>query len=259
MTTDLERLLNLVRRELGATEARLVPSGETPRSDARHVSCRLPDGSSVEATFEESPADREARQRRLEMLASTFDTMVEEAPSSRRSRPPVGVSLHDELAAICARTNALNAIVIDANSPVVWGAAFPEGVVAQPPLASSPRVAEAPANDEGLSQSAPAVLSRRAVHAVRGWSELGALRKGKHMRKIERGDGDQQASLLAHSFASIYIVLVVFDAPFDELRAERAVVEALPRIERLVLALPPLDPDPQERGKAMALRRPRRP
>jgi hypothetical protein len=120
-------------------------------------------------------------------------------------------------------------------------------------------VAEAPANDEGLSQSAPAVLSRRAVHAVRGWSELGALRKGKHMRKIERGDGDQQVSLLAHSFASIYIVLVVYGAPFDELRAERAVVEALPRIERLVLALPPLDPEPTERGKAMAMRKPRRP
>jgi hypothetical protein len=259
VTTDLERLLSLVLRELGAADARFLPPGEEPRSDDHHVSCRLGDGRSVEATFEQPPADRDVRQRRLEMLASTFDVVVEEAPGSRRSRPPVGVSLHEELVSICARTSALNAIVIDANSPVVWGAAFPEGVVAQPPLASSPRVAEAPANDEGLSQSAPAVLSRRAVHDVRGWSELGALRKGKHMRKIERGDGDRQASLLAHSFASIYIVLVVFDAPFDELRAERAVVEALPRIERLVLALPPLDPDPQERGKAMAIRRPRRP
>jgi len=259
VTTDLERLLNLVRRELGAADARFLPPGEEPKRDDHHVSCQLGDGRSVEATFEQPPADRDARQRRLEMLASTFDAVVEEAPGSRRGRPPVGISLHEELVAICSRTGALNAIVIDANSPVVWGAAFPEGVVAQPPLASSPRVAEAPANDEGLSQSAPAVLSRRAVHDVRGWSELGALRKGKHMRKIERGDGDQQASLLAHSFASIYIVLVVFDAPFDELRAERAVVEALPRIERLVLALPPLDPDPQERGKAMAIRRPRRP
>ena len=258
MTTDLERLLNLVRRELGAAEARFLSPGESPVDDEHHLSCRLGDGRGVEARFDEPPPDREAKQRRLEMLASTFDAVAEDVPGSRRSRPPVGVSLHEELAAICTRTGAVNAIVIDANSPVVWGAAFPEGVVAQPPLASSPRVAEAPANDEGLSQSAPAVLSRRAVHAVRGWSELSALRKGKHMRKIERGDGDQQVSLLAHSFASIYIVLVVFETPFDELRAERAVVEALPRIERLVLALPPLDPEPTERGKAMALRRPRR-
>jgi hypothetical protein len=256
--TDLERLLNLVTRELGAADARFVPPGEQPRDDAHHVGCRLADGRGVEARFEEAPPDREAKQRRLEMLAGTFDTVVDDGAGSRRSRPPVGVSLHDELVAICTRTGALNAIVIDANSPVVWAAAFPDGVVAQPPLASSPRVAEAPANDEGLAHSAPAVLSRRAVYAVRGWSELGALRKGKHMRKIERGDGGQQTSLLAHSFASIYIVLVVFDAPFDELRAERAVVEALPRIERLVLALPPLDPDPTDKAGAMAIRRPRR-
>lgn len=258
MPTDLERLLNLVRRELGAADARFLAPGEQPRDDQHHVSCRLADGRGVEARFEDAPPDREAKQRRLEMLAGTFDTVVDEGPVSRRSRPPVGVSLHDELIAICTRTGALNAIVIDANSPVVWAAAYPEGVVAQPPLASSPRVAEAPANDEGLAQGAPAVLSRRAVHDVRGWSELGALRKGKHMRKIERGDGAEHASLLAHSFASIYIVLVVFDAPFDELRAERAVVEALPRIERLVLALPPLDPDPTDKAGAIAIRRPRR-
>jgi hypothetical protein len=256
--TDLERLLNLVRRELGAADARFLPPGEQPRDDVHHVSCRLADGRGVEARFEDAPPDREAKQRRLEMLAGTFDTVVEEGAGSRRSRPPIGISLHEELVAICTRTGALNAIVIDANSPVVWAAAFPDGVVAQPPLASSPRVAEAPANDEGLAQSAPAVLSRRAVHDVRGWSELSALRKGKHMRKIERGDGDQHGSLLAHSFASIYIVLVVFDGPFDELRAERAVVEALPRIERMVLALPPLDPDPTDKAGAIAIRRPRR-
>ena len=47
-------------------------------------------------------------------------------------------SLHDELSALCARAAALNVIVIDANSPVVWGAAHPEGVVSQPPLAPQP-------------------------------------------------------------------------------------------------------------------------
>ncbi len=270
MPTDLERLLNLVTRELGAADARFLPPGERPRDDAHHVGCRLADGRGIEARFEEPPADREARQRRLEMLAGTFDTVVDDTPSSRGqrpSRPPVATSLHDELLALCTRASAVNVLVIDANSPVVWGAAFPDGVVIQPPLASSPRVAEAPANDEGLSDDSPALVSRRALHAVRGWPELSALHKGKHMRKIERGgdegdggDGDERpgVSLLAHSFASIYIVLVVFDAPFDELRAERAVVEALPRIERLVLALPPLDPEPGDKAGAIAIRRPRR-
>lgn len=259
MPTDLERLRNLVTRELGAADARFLPAGERPRDDDHHVSCRLADGRGVEARFENAPPDREAKQRRLEMLAGTFDTVVDDEPDSRRPRPPVAVALHEELVAICARTGALNALVIDANSPVVWGAAFPDGAVSQSPLASSPRMTEAPANDEGLAESGSALLSRRAVAAVRLWPELSALRRGKHMRKIERGDegGDGAVSLLAHSFASIYIVLVVFDAPFDELRAERSVVESLPRIERLVMALPPLDPDPNEAG-AVALRRPRR-
>jgi hypothetical protein len=137
----------------------------------------------------------------------------------------------------------------------VWGAAFPDGVVAQPPLASSPRLAEEPANDDGGGERAPAVASRRAIHSVRGWPELAAQRKGRHVRKIERQGQDY---LVAHSFAGIYLVVLVYNASFDELRAERAVVEALPRIERLVMALPPLDPQPFEGGGVMAMRRPRR-
>lgn len=254
MSDDLERMLGLVRRELGAAEAQVRSADEALNSGELHLGCRLPDGRIVEARFDAPPADREAKQRRLEMLAATLDTLADEASPSRRSRPPVAVSLHDELGVLCRRAASVNALVIDANSPVVWGAAFPEGVVATPPLASSPRVAEAPANDEGLSEGAPVLLSRRAVHAVRAWPELGALRKGRHVRKAEQGD----PAVLAHSFASIYIVLLVFDGTFDELRAERALIDALPRIEGLVLALPPLDPEPTQGAGAMAMRRPRR-
>jgi hypothetical protein len=51
----------------------------------------------------------------------------------------------------------------------------------------------------------------------------------------------------------------VFAGEFDELRAERAVLESLHRIERLVLALPPLDPDPPRQGAGViAMGRPRR-
>jgi hypothetical protein len=60
---------------------------------------------------------------------------------------------------------------------------------------------------------------------------------------------------VAHSFAGIYLLVLIFDAPFDELRAERAVLDALGRIERLVLALPPHDPDPTEGAGVVAMRR----
>jgi hypothetical protein len=90
---------------------------------------------------------------------------------------------------------------------------------------------------------------------VRALPEIAALRKGKHVRCV-RGGGP--APLVAHSFAGLYLLVLVFDAPFDELRAERATLDALPRIERLVLALPPHDPDPTEGAGAIAMRRSRR-
>jgi hypothetical protein len=252
---DLDRFLALVRRELGAEDARVLEPGDEPAEDPHELSCRMADGRGLVARFAEPPPDREAKQRRLEILTASFDTVVDEPASSRRSRPPVATSLHDELSALCARAAAVNVVVIDANSPVVWGAAHAEGVVAQPPLASSPRLAEAPANDEGVADDSVPVLSRRAVQAARALPEIAALRKGRHMRHVER-DGD--APFVAHSFAGIYLLVLAFSGPFDELRAERAIAEALPRVERLVLALPPLDPQPFQGAGVVAMRRPRR-
>lgn len=256
MQADLDRFLALVRRELGAEDARVLEADAEAPEGALTLSCRLEDGRSVVATFAAAPTNREAKARRLEMLISTLDTALEEPGHGRRSRPPVTTSLHDELSALCARAAALNVIVIDANSPVVWGAAHPEGVVAQPPLASSPRMAETPANDEGERGGGMAVASRRAVLAARALPDIAALRKGKHLRSVAR---DAEVPFVAHSFASIYLLVVVYDQPFDELRAERAIVDSLPRIERLVLALPPLNPPPPFEGAgAVAMRRPRR-
>jgi hypothetical protein len=65
---------------------------------------------------------------------------------------------------------------------------------------------------------------------------------------------------VAHAFASIYLLVVVFEpgSSFDELRAERAIVESLPRVERLVMALPPHEPDPTQGAGVVAMRRSRR-
>jgi hypothetical protein len=116
-------------------------------------------------------------------------------------------------------------------------------------------MAETPAHDEGERGGGMAVASRRAVLAARALPEIAALRRGKHVRHVER---EGEVPFLAHSFASIYLLVVVYENAFDEIRAERAVVDALPRVERLVLALPPLDPGPPFQGAGVAAIRPKR-
>lgn len=251
--SDPDRFLALVCRELGADDARVASDGETLSDDGRELSCALSDGRTVVARFAQPPADREAKQRRLEMLAGTF-VAVAAAGSARRSRPPVARSLVDELEALRARAAALNAFVIDANSPVVWAAAHPEGLFAPVPIASSSRLAEA-ANTQHEEDDRVKDASRRALHAVRALPDLAAMRKGKHLRYVARGG---EAPLLATSFASIYLLVLAFEAPFDELRAERAMTESLPVVERLVLALPPLDPAPGTGAGVISMRRRRR-
>jgi hypothetical protein len=231
--SDTDRFLALVCRELGASEAHIVEDGETPsppgddgrgqrkQRDQRELRAPLAKGGTVVATFEKAPDDRQAAQQRLEMLASTFDVNSTETPPVRRSRPPAARSLRDELDALSTRAAASNAIVIDANSPILWGAA-------------------------------QALEDASILDTVRALPEIAALRKGKHVRCVH---GSGAAPLVAHSFAGIYLLVLIFDAPFDELRAERAVLDALGRVERLVLALPPHDPDPTEGAGVVAMRR----
>ena len=255
---DLDRFLALVRRELGADEVRLVHPDEEAVGEPGHgheLRCPVEGGRWLSALFAAAPEDQEARQRRLEMLASTFDFDRARSPV-RRSRPPLARSLQDELDALRVHTAAVNVFVIDANSPIVWGAARPAGVVAG--AGSEPPPDEGADGDSGHGANADRaviVASRRALHDVRSLDELGALHKGRHVRHVINAG---EVPLLARSFAGIYLVVLVFDAPFDELRAERALGESLGRIERLVLALPPLNPPPTHGAGVVAMRRPRR-
>ncbi len=212
----------------------------------------MADGRWLAVRFANPPPDRELKLRRLEMLVATFDAVIEQDTGSRPStRPPVSRMLHEELEALCERAAALNAIVIDANSPVEWAAARPQEAIPLEPRPAVPRVEDGDVDRRDDRNVAAA--SRRALHTVRSLPDLAALRKGRHVRHVERAG---EVPLVAHSFAGIYLLVLVFDARFDELRAERAILDALPRIERLVLALPPLDPAPY--AGVAALRRPRR-
>jgi hypothetical protein len=106
-----------------------------------------------------------------------------------------------------------------------------------------------------VAQDASQVRSNAAIALVRKLPYVGQAHKGRHFRHAE---ASSDLGVLALSFSGIYVLILVFEGDFDELRAERAASEALPRIERLVLALPPFDPEPTPIGDAMALRRPRR-
>jgi hypothetical protein len=299
-----ERFVTLAKRELQAEDVRLLALGEaTPEADNVLVS-RLADGRHVVATFAEAPKDRDALERRLAMLARTFEGALASPPSERtRARPPVSTSLHEELKALSARARAIDVVVIDTDSPVVWGSASAPArprarnelilrEVSDRELASRADDESGPLQDLQDVSASPAPLhavvsfdggvpapaesasvvsdadesdaesdveeseaTRRAVAAVRRLPALDGLHKGRHLRHLER----ETNFFLALSFSGIYILCLVFDGEFDELRAERAATDALPRIERLVLALPPLDPDPpQPMGGVVALRSRRR-
>jgi len=373
--STLEEFLAIVQRDLAASSVRVIDAGaDTPAAEAS-VRCDLPGGRSLVAAFAEPPADVEARRRRLEMLVSAFGDLLVVEGRARVARPPPSRSLSEELAALARRTGALEVVIIDAFSPVVWGSAGPledhaarfaemapglrgpgtlhevraddiaaaatygiasaQGLRVDPaalalvpravcarrrlvPVAraagklvvamADPRDADAVADvvlltglevepvyageamgafirhldDEGedgrtydeVMASIPAeqraarepiaararaafargVLARRAIAAVRALPEIDGLHKGAQLRATV---ATSDFGYVARSFASIYVIILAYGAPFDELHAKRALTPALPTIERLVAALPPLDPPPRIGGVA-ALRPPRR-
>ncbi len=292
-TTAFERFVLLAKRELQADDVRLHASGEATPEAPNVLVARLADGRHVIASFADAPKDREALERRLAMLASTFEDALASQPSERlRVRPRPATTLHEELKALAVRANAIDVVVIDTDSPVVWGRA---SAPAQPRAHSdlilrevsdhelSARVDMRDADESGPLHDFSSVTTERrlgpipaesaqfvseiddgpeeseatrlAVAVVRRLPGLDGLHKGRHLRHVER----ESSFLLALSFSGIYILCLVFEGDFDELRAERAAAESLPRIERLVLALPPLDPDPPEpMGGVVALRGRRR-
>ncbi len=250
------------------------------------IHAELADGRKLAVAFASTPAAREALARRLDMLLLTFAQSLEDDPSPVRREPRASAvqSLQEELRALAARAQAIDAVVIDAHSPVIWGSATggrpvrhdlgnvelvdvglklrdPAGDASRQQLVESGRPASGDdpfAEEESTPPpppSAAATLTARAIREVRALPGLAEIPKGRHLTHTSR---EPDFGCVARSFAGIYLLIVVYDRPFDELRAERTIGDGLPRIERLVLALPPLDPKPAPNAGVMAVRRPRR-
>jgi hypothetical protein len=270
---QMDRLMALVQRELGAESVKLLDGVAEPAEAENVLYAKLPDGRRLAVAFPAPPPARDVLERRLRMLTSTFAQSLGDGPRSS-SRPQVSGSLQQELRALAVRARALDAAVIDAHSPVLWGAGSQEVDSALDNLprldASNARLVEVPApssdapiDDEpdDVSESLlPTIqrvreLTEKATELVRDLPGLGALRKGGHVAEVIHG---ADIVALVRSFAAIYLLVVVYEGPFDEVRAERAVEDGLPRIERFVLALPPLDPKPAPMAGVISLRRGRR-
>jgi len=281
---DVPRLLEVVRRELGADDARLEIGGRDPDDDA--VWCEVEEGVRLRAIFDSPPEANAAELReRLEALVTSFAETLQSAPTpSRRPLDPQH-ALDDALEVLTAQAGSLFAVVIDHSSPVVWGtSARPRG---PEDLNDAARAAEAIALANAMGIDLPAVMAGeteelapelsslvgqlRASAAPEGddrdaaewglrfrlFAALSALRGA--MDEDETGTRhavhDPDLAFLARSFGGIYWLLLVFDeTSFSELHAEAALIHAQPWIERLVEALPPVDPGGGGRGMGRVLR-----
>lgn len=370
--TNLEEFLAIAQRDLGASEVRVVEDADPP-AGSRSITCELPGGRFLVASFPEVPIDVAARKRRLEMLISAFTDILVADGRARAARPSPSRSLQEELAALVQRAGAVEAVVVDAFSPVIWGSAseiedhaasFAEvardlraglhevraadmvaaaeygmasaqglrvdpsamrlvpravcarhhlvplartgdklviamaeprdadaifdvmmitGLTVEPVFAgesmstflrhlddegddhqaydavmasisAEDRAARAPAAERARDGWRRAVLARRAIAAVRLLPEIEGLHKGGQLSATVT---TPDFGYIARSFSAIYVLVLAFDQPFDELLVKRATTLALPTIERLVAALPPMDPPPRMGGVA-AMRAPRK-
>ncbi len=268
----LLRFLEIVRRELGASDVRGEIGGREPGPGA--VWATTAGGIRIVAIFD-TPADLSDKAAKMRARAEAFASLgsIDEPVHPPSPRFGAGHELDEALDFLAQRARASAALVIDDTSPVIWGSSLvphgPEDVdeaiwvarAASAVRASGCDLAELVTKDpdpmrallvEKGASAADALALSRDVERVR---ELGtraidrahilAMRAIATVRESE-GKGSPASGgdlhLLVRHFASIYRLVLAFEAPFSELHAEGAVIHALPVIERLVTSLPPRDP-----------------
>ena len=275
---DLERFLDLVRRELRCSDARFEFGGQPPQADDC-VFAELPGGWRVVAMFDAPLEDGGAPEAKLVALVETFSGVGArlEARRPRMSGGPVARELDDALALLAEKADALRAVVIDEDSPVLWGSSEappgPEDVEVAMwigELADSAAVAgldmtelvqlDDAALRERIGELEPRKLRERLLRKLPVIRGLGVHRDAEawaaHFatcraiaavrRAPERHEAlEDDLGWFARDFGGIYHVILVYGGRFSELGAAGVMLRALPAIEKLVLSLPPIDPPPK--------------
>jgi hypothetical protein len=283
---DLDRFLELVNRELGSHDARFEYGGRDPGDG---IWAQMPGGWRVRALFESEPRARADKQAKLDSLVASFTGISEQLGDTlpRVSSAIAAEEVDYALGVLAEKTKAVRALVLDEDSPVLWGSSEsprgPEDVevaewtgelVESCNQAGLDLVELVGLDDVALRERLAAIESRkledRLMRRLPTIRELGRHRDAAAWREhflvcraisvIRRAPERHYAvepdiGWLTREFGGIYHVVLVYPGEFSELTAKSVLSRALPAIENLVLALPPIEPTPK--GARVILLRPR--
>lgn len=227
---ELLRFLEMARRELGGVDARAEIGGRAPESGDTVV-CEISEDSRIVVVLGSETGDSSLLSVKLERLVETFlrDMPPPSVGQVRGTQDPTQHGrLRQALEDLVERAGARVAAVLDQTSPIIWGSTLAQD------SDGNVDTLIASAEDVSLNAASDAQLIGKAAAALRSAGGSG-------------GDGplsQQGASVLLRRFAGIYALVVGYDAQASPLRVESAARKALGHIEQIVLALPPLDPEP---------------
>lgn len=228
----LPAFLDLLQRELGADDAYLQLGGKASDGGGR-LFHTIGEGTHVVVVFTEPPTEGDAVRERVKLLSGAFqktlDAAVAEVAAPRQTVDVARHRLDEQLTALCERAGAVRAFVFDVDSPIVWGAS----------------------SLHGQDAASAAESLEKAMLELRERSEL--LEPAQDHTQRLTLDGGVEA--LVRPFAGQYVLTLLFAEPISEPVALGAIVHAAGLIEKLVLALPPIEPNPDGGAKVIRLRR----
>ncbi|MBT9554518.1 MAG: hypothetical protein IV100_00760 [Myxococcales bacterium] len=282
----LIKFLDLVKARLGADDVRAEIGGREP-VDPNVLVATVRPGVRVVAVFDDGLHDAVRLKERLDGLVSVFGGSTERPASALEiPAPDANESLELALLSLAERASAIRALVVDEQSPIVWGTSSPESLPSDVATATSiAHTADAleragldlasliagadpdlegtlgksslsPAEKRGILGVISALTERGGLRTADAWKQDVLVARAVALTRRQRDVSllrEPQLGVFARSFANIYRLLLVYDGRFSPLQAEAATIQALPVIENLVARLPPVDPSPG--GKVVALRR----